>query len=150
MWLESEPGRGSTFHFTCRFGVPSAAVQRRVRSCLPRLLGLPVLIVDDNRTNLRILKETLALWGLQPTTVESGPDALIALTEAQPRATPTRCSSSTVRCRTWTATKSPQRRAGDAAARGDADPDAHLQLRGSRMSARCRMLGVCRGPDEAG
>jgi signal transduction histidine kinase/CheY-like chemotaxis protein len=83
IWLESEPNRGSTFHFTSRFGVPNAAVQRRCEERVPRLLDLSVLIADDNRTNLRILKETLALWGLQPTTVESGPDALIALTEAQ-------------------------------------------------------------------
>jgi two-component system, sensor histidine kinase and response regulator len=83
IWLESEAGRGSTFHFTSRFGVQSAAAARRKEERMPRLLGMPVLIADDNRTNLRILKETLALWGLEPTTVESGPEALIALTEAQ-------------------------------------------------------------------
>jgi signal transduction histidine kinase/ActR/RegA family two-component response regulator len=83
IWLESEPQRGSTFHFTVRFGVQPAAGARRREERLPRLMGMPVLIADDNRTNLRILKETLTLWGMEPTTVESGPEALIALAEAQ-------------------------------------------------------------------
>ena len=57
--VESEPGRGTRFHFTARFGV--ATGQSRVAaSRLPaRLRGLRVLVVDDNATNRRILEEML-------------------------------------------------------------------------------------------
>jgi len=82
IWLESAPNQGSTFHFTSRFGVPSSVPRRRREDVLPRLMDLPVLVVDDNRTNLMIMKETLTLWGMRPTTADNGPDALIALAEA--------------------------------------------------------------------
>jgi signal transduction histidine kinase/ActR/RegA family two-component response regulator len=88
IWLESELNQGSTFHFTSRFGVPSTTVQRRCEDCLPCLMDLPVLIVDDNLTNLRILNETLALWGMQPTAADNGPDALIALAAAHAASRP--------------------------------------------------------------
>jgi signal transduction histidine kinase/ActR/RegA family two-component response regulator len=88
IWLESELNRGSTFHFTSRFATPNAVTRRRRDDVLPRLMDLPVLIVDDNRTNLQIMKETLALWGMQPTTAENGPDALIALAEARAASRP--------------------------------------------------------------
>ena len=64
--VESEPGRGSTFAFTARFGrqpQPSEPV-------LPRppvsLRDLPVLVVDDNATNRHILEEWLRGWQMEP------------------------------------------------------------------------------------
>jgi len=63
LWAESEPGRGSCFHFTARLGVSR-------QPCAPRpversLRDVPVLIVDDNATNLAVLEETLAKWGMR-------------------------------------------------------------------------------------
>jgi two-component system, sensor histidine kinase and response regulator len=49
---------------------------------LPRLEGLPVLIVDDNATNRLILQEVLTNWGASPVAVDSGPAALDALKTA--------------------------------------------------------------------
>ena len=46
IWLESEPGRGSTFHFTA--SVRDRDVVADTQSLEPLLAGLPVLIVDDN------------------------------------------------------------------------------------------------------
>src|SRR5207302_11452174 len=45
--------------------------------------GLPVLVVDDNATNRRILEEMLANWRMRPTVVDGGPAALAALERAQ-------------------------------------------------------------------
>ena len=77
--MESEPGRGSTFAFTARFGRqphPSEPTPPRP----PVLLrDLPVLIVDDNATNRHILEEWLRGWQMEPTAVGDGLAAMDAL-----------------------------------------------------------------------
>ena len=50
--------------------------------------GLPVLVVDDNATNRRILEEMLINWGMWPTLVDGGPQALDALEQARRDGTP--------------------------------------------------------------
>jgi len=76
IWVESEVGQGSTFHFTATFGLVSSPYERR--SALPAqvLHGLLVLVVDDNATNRRILQETLTQWHMRPVLADSGPNAL--------------------------------------------------------------------------
>lgn len=76
MWLESEVGRGSTFHFLVALGVSEESTTRTVPRQSSRLVGLPALVVDDNATNRRILEETLSNWGMLPTAASSGLDAL--------------------------------------------------------------------------
>ena len=80
--MESEPGRGSTFAFTARFGRqphPPEPVAARP----PVLLrDLPVLIVDDNATNRHILEEWLRGWQMEPAAVGDGLAALDALWRA--------------------------------------------------------------------
>ena len=77
----SEPGKGSTFHFTARFGRHNRkssgpqAVQRD-------LYGLHVLVVDDHPTNRRILQELLVSWGMAPVLAEGGGAALAELEKA--------------------------------------------------------------------
>jgi CheY-like chemotaxis protein/nitrogen-specific signal transduction histidine kinase/HPt (histidine-containing phosphotransfer) domain-containing protein len=79
--VESEPGKGSTFHFTARFGLAREPV--KPSSPLPvRLQDLPVLVVDDNATNRRILRDLLASWHMKPTTVAGAEEALAALKQA--------------------------------------------------------------------
>jgi two-component system sensor histidine kinase/response regulator len=81
IWVESDLGKGSVFHFTARFGVQEAAT----RSVVPRdssvLRGMRVLVVDDNMTNRKILSKILAGWGTEPTAVESGAQAIQSLEE---------------------------------------------------------------------
>jgi CheY-like chemotaxis protein len=83
IWLESKPGQGSTFHFTVTLELPQAPMERRERKQEVVLAGIPVLVVDDNPTNRRILEATLLQWGMKPTLTESGLTALAALRRAK-------------------------------------------------------------------
>jgi signal transduction histidine kinase/CheY-like chemotaxis protein len=82
MWVDSEVGRGSTFHFTAVFERPPTPVSRPSRVQPAALEGLRVLVVDDNATNRRILEEMLASWRMKPTTVSAAVEALGALHDA--------------------------------------------------------------------
>ena len=76
--VESEPGRGSNFWFTVTLPCRRAALRARSSA----LEGMPVLVVDDNATNRTILDESLRRWGMEPTAVASGDEALRALDAA--------------------------------------------------------------------
>lgn len=75
IWVESEPGKGTTFHFLARFDVVADQSPRPPIDTAP-VRGLPILVVDDNATNRRILLELLRNWGAQPVVAASGPEAL--------------------------------------------------------------------------
>jgi signal transduction histidine kinase/DNA-binding response OmpR family regulator len=76
--VESVPGQGATFSFTAKLGVFDKQVEAPpVRQV--SLEGLPVLVVDDNQTNLTILREMLARWRMNPSAVSDGATALAAL-----------------------------------------------------------------------
>jgi two-component system sensor histidine kinase/response regulator len=80
IWVESEPGAGSAFHFTAGFNIstlPASAPRRE-----PILANLAVLVVDDNVVNRRIFEEQLTRWQMKPTTVDGGRAAIDALTAA--------------------------------------------------------------------
>jgi two-component system, sensor histidine kinase and response regulator len=76
--VESQVAGGSTFHFTACFEVQQPGAKKpqvRWRS----LTDLPVLIVDDNTTNRRILEEVFTSWRMRPVAVEDGASALTTL-----------------------------------------------------------------------
>ncbi len=84
IWVESEPGKGSTFHFTARCGLGSGEI---ARPAVPEpggsaLRGIPALIVDDNASNRRILKEITSRWGMVPTIAGDAGAALEAMKQA--------------------------------------------------------------------
>jgi two-component system, sensor histidine kinase and response regulator len=82
--IESIPDQGSTFRFTARFGpVKDGPV---IRSLQPpaHLVGLRVLVADDNSTSRGVLAELLRSWGLHPTLVDGGQAALDILTRDEP------------------------------------------------------------------
>ena len=89
LWVESEEGHGSVFHFTVRFGIAEGA-PRDAWISPENLAGIPVLVVDDNRTNRRILHDLLTNWGMQPSLAASGPEALEQSEAAAARGTPFR------------------------------------------------------------
>ena len=71
IWVESEMGRGSQFHFTVRLGVADVKEIKLGTIAPPELLrGVKVLVVDDNRTNCRILEGMLTRWQMKPTVGE--------------------------------------------------------------------------------
>jgi CheY-like chemotaxis protein len=88
IWLESEVGRGSTFHFTARFATGTSASVAPFQPDVAKLRDLRVLIVDDNATNRLILEETLAGWEMQTVSVDGGAAALTALDRARATSTP--------------------------------------------------------------
>ena len=81
IWVESEPGKGSTFHFTAWLSVQENVARPPIVDA-SQLRDLSVLIVDDNFTNRRVLDGTLRRWEMKPLAVESGPAALQALETA--------------------------------------------------------------------
>jgi len=88
IWVESEPGHGSTFHFTARFGLQKVLAEKTIALDLEMLRGLPALIVDDNATNRRILQEMLASWGMRPTLTDSGVRVRTLLEQAKNAGSP--------------------------------------------------------------
>jgi two-component system sensor histidine kinase/response regulator len=82
IWVESELGRGSTFHFTIRFAIGDGKNRERKVPDTEILQDSAVLIVDDNETNRIILLEMLKQWGLRPQAVGGVLLALGALERA--------------------------------------------------------------------
>ncbi len=80
--VESQPGRGSRFHFTARFEVQQPGTEKQPAAWRP-LTDLPILVVDDNATNRQILTEVLTNWHMRPVAVESAAAALAILEESQ-------------------------------------------------------------------
>jgi signal transduction histidine kinase/CheY-like chemotaxis protein len=82
IWVDSEPGKGSSFHFTARFGRARHPLPSMVTADPTALQGLHTLVVDDNGTNRLILQEILGKWGLRVKTADSGEDGLVQLANA--------------------------------------------------------------------
>jgi two-component system, sensor histidine kinase and response regulator len=76
IWVESEPARGSTFHFTANFQLAADHAPRIGSTSVEDLSGLRVLVVDDNETNCRILEEMLINWGMDSTCIHHAREAL--------------------------------------------------------------------------
>jgi CheY-like chemotaxis protein/HPt (histidine-containing phosphotransfer) domain-containing protein len=80
IWVESEFGQGTTFHFTARFGLGRERARQRFAPS-PDLRGMKVLVIDDNETSRRIFDEMLAAFSFDVTLAESaaqGIETLIA------------------------------------------------------------------------
>jgi signal transduction histidine kinase/CheY-like chemotaxis protein/HPt (histidine-containing phosphotransfer) domain-containing protein len=76
LWVESELGVGSTFHFTIRGVAATAPARAYLDDIQPVLQEKKLLIVDDNATNRRILTRQAELWQMTPKATASPMEAL--------------------------------------------------------------------------
>jgi len=81
--VESEPGKGSAFRFTVTLGLQKQPPAKQLPRETVDLRDMPVLVVDDNATNRRILEAMLKHWQMRPTTVDDGEAALSLLKQAK-------------------------------------------------------------------
>jgi signal transduction histidine kinase/DNA-binding response OmpR family regulator/HPt (histidine-containing phosphotransfer) domain-containing protein len=88
LWVESGQGKGSTFHFTAKFAACRTVETAPSLVTVAELKGMPLLVVDDNETNRRIVCEMTRSWGMRPTAAENGPLALACLETARQRREP--------------------------------------------------------------
>jgi signal transduction histidine kinase/DNA-binding response OmpR family regulator len=83
IWVESELGKGTTFHLLISLAVQQGSPSRPSHLEPARLRDLHALIVDDNFTNRRVLHGILSRWGMKPTAVDGGRAALQAMEVAK-------------------------------------------------------------------
>ena len=76
IWVESEPGKGSVFHFTCRLGVKHGLSEIDGKKDWAVVRDRKILVVDDNEVNRKILKKTLEKCGMKPLMARSAREAV--------------------------------------------------------------------------
>jgi PAS domain S-box-containing protein len=76
IWVDSDLGKGSTFHFTIITSAESGDPDQNLSKISPQLAGKNVLIVDGDKTNRRILGEYAYSWGMVPLIASNSQDAL--------------------------------------------------------------------------
>ena len=79
--VDSESGKGSSFHFTANFELASQEVAKRSRM-VGDLKGMRVLVVDDSATSQKIFKDILESFSFKVTVAESGEKALTKINQA--------------------------------------------------------------------
>src|SRR5580698_1045764 len=88
IWVHSEVGQGTQFHFTVRMEAAEAIPRSGEAPPTGILKGVTVLVVDDNPTSLRILRAMLERWEMKPTLVEDAEKAMTELLAAQEAGNP--------------------------------------------------------------
>ncbi len=81
IWVDSEVGKGSTFHFNARFGLDATPMPRRMFRA-DELLGVRVLVVDDNASAREILSSMARSFGLEVDAANDGAQALAMISSA--------------------------------------------------------------------
>ena len=88
IWVESQPGKGSTFHFTACFPLQKDVSARPQLPGLKELRDIRVLVVDDNASGRSVLRDLLTEWGMKPELAASGRDGLAMLQQANEQKKP--------------------------------------------------------------
>jgi len=81
IWVDSDAGKGATFHFTILTKAASASAPPGWQSPQPQLAGQRLLVIEDNTFNQRIIKHRAEQWGMTVETVSNSRDALGLLSQ---------------------------------------------------------------------
>jgi signal transduction histidine kinase/HPt (histidine-containing phosphotransfer) domain-containing protein len=79
VWVESAPGKGSTFHFTIQAKAAPSALPPNWQNPQPQLAGKRVLVIEDNGTNRQIISHRLSQWGVTGDTAANSREAIALL-----------------------------------------------------------------------
>ena len=82
IWVESQPGKGSTFYFTAKFLIQSREIEE-INLPPVDIKGIRTLVIDDNKTNRMILREMLQGWGAVVTEAKNGWEGIEKIKDAQ-------------------------------------------------------------------
>ena len=88
IWVESAVGKGSRFHFTARFGRLKEAADKPAAPAKLMAASRPLLLVEDNRSCLDLLKKLVAHWGFKTTCAESADEAIVILDDIRDKEKP--------------------------------------------------------------
>ncbi len=86
--IKSQPGHGSRFRFTARFIRQQDRENRQNEASRPELTGLKILVVDDNLSSRKILREILTVHKMDPVPASGDKEAIDILLKAQADGTP--------------------------------------------------------------
>ena len=81
IWVESDAGKGASFHFTILARATASSSQPARPSPQPQLLGKRLLAIEDNATNRRIISQRGEQWGMSVETATNSRDALARLAQ---------------------------------------------------------------------
>jgi signal transduction histidine kinase/HPt (histidine-containing phosphotransfer) domain-containing protein/BarA-like signal transduction histidine kinase len=81
IWVESDAGKGATFHFTILARSAAASTMPNWQSPQPQLTGKRLLVIEDNVTNRSIICQRGGRWGMVVETAATGRDALAVLAQ---------------------------------------------------------------------
>ncbi len=84
IWVDSDAGRGATFHFTILTKAAAAIAPPSWQMPQPQLAGKRLLIVEDNATNRRLITHRAEQWGMTVEAAANAPDALKRLGDSPP------------------------------------------------------------------
>ncbi len=76
IWVESDSGKGATFHFTVRAKAAAASVPPPWQTPQPFLARKHLLVVEDSATNQRLIRDRAEQWGMQVTVAATAAEAL--------------------------------------------------------------------------
>jgi signal transduction histidine kinase/HPt (histidine-containing phosphotransfer) domain-containing protein len=81
IWVESDAGKGATFHFTILAKAAQSTAPPPWQGAQPQLTSRRLLVVEDNATNRRILSQRAQQWGIKVETAATGREALRVISE---------------------------------------------------------------------